>query len=82
MDFGVSPVAMLNYNDSTFRINSIARGFSEHVVELELLDGEWPHDEEDIITLADGNVPPLKRHFGGFVRYISPRLKKVTVWVD
>lgn len=70
----------VKYKDSKLKINMRNRGYSIHYYDVELLEGDWPSDE-DLITLCDGGDPAHPFHFGGHVRKFG-KTASVDVYVD
>lgn len=73
---------MREYNGAKLAIGMTYHGYSEHRFHVELVEGEWP-DDNDLITLCDGDTPPHSRHFGGHVRKSQDGMSaEVSVYVD
>ena len=73
---------MREWNGAKLRIDMTCRGYSEHRFHVELVEGEWPPDN-DLVTLCDGDAPPDARHFGGSVaKAADGRSAEVVVYKD
>ena len=80
--FGKKEPPMREYNGAKMKIDMTYHGYSEHRFHVELVEGEWPTDN-DLITLCDGDTPPASRHFGGHVRKgPDGKSAEVSVYVD
>ncbi len=75
------------YRGFEFRVINDIRSRARKTVTIEKIKGDWPEDS-DLITMAD-NYRFLKSesnlrayHFGGVVRTIDDKTKKVVVYTD
>lgn len=65
------------WNEAKLTIKKTRSWLSTSKYEVTLDEGEWPSDA-DLMTLCDGDVPPLVRYFGGSVT-IDDDVAEVTV---
>ena len=72
----------MKYKGAEIDFEMAVKSPSRHEYKAFLKKGNWPSDE-DLITLADGDIPPSSHHFGGSVQQLrDPSQKYVRVWVD
>jgi hypothetical protein len=69
------------YKDSKLRFKELGKQAAKTTYSAELIEGEWPSDD-DLITLADGTIPPKGFHFGGVVYPLYENSKIVEVYTD
>jgi len=73
---------MREWNGAKMRIRMTYHGRATHSFHVDLVEGEWPSDN-DLVTLCDGDTPPNSRHFGGTVRKSADgKSAQVDVYVD
>lgn len=73
-------MSIIEYQGSALHIDRIGTGYASHRYKVKLLKGWWP-DEEDLLTLCDGEWPPNKCHFGGVVEKCGDTAI-ATVYID
>jgi hypothetical protein len=74
---------MLKLNGAKIEIKNINSRYGRTEYSIELIEGNWPSDD-DLITLCDNhhNGTMTVHHFGGSVRKTSGKTANVTVFID
>lgn len=78
---GLGKTARRKFGEFVWDEDSLPGSNSRKVKQMTRIEGYWP-DDESLITLADGDEPPRKFHFGGIVERISSDVRRVTVYID
>lgn len=71
---------LFEWNGAVIKKLRTAARHNENHVTLQLVKGEWP-DDETMLAMADGYLPPDRCHFGGTVSR-GTDLAEVVVYTD